>query len=342
MRLADLCGALEALGFPRRDERAHPGIDTVRSARAEVTRAVADDELLADCLRAELALIECDEQPRGLVPFHTIEGPGIGLAFGYWSPGGGVAPHEHTAWTVTAVCRNELEVVTFDRHETYRNRALVPKKSFRAPAGMVGFIFDPAIHAPRNASAEWSLSLHLMSPRDGEPLFDYPTLPALCPALDPSSAERGGAHARVALTCQRERLVRGVVRVLATMPTEDVGPLFADCFRIASFTATRRWIQRIAPSRSQAAALASPWVLARTDPGLALVHRVRDGVSSLMVETSSGPRAELVVTGVREAIELAAQERAFDVRALPGNLDDDTQHALGDALEATGLFRRVW
>ena len=41
------------------------------------------------------------------------------------------------------------------------------------------------------------------------------------------------------------------------------------------------------------------------------------------------------------AIAFAAREQIFDVRALPGNLSEDEQTALGDLLEETGLFTRV-
>jgi hypothetical protein len=79
-------------------------------------------------------------------------------AFGYWLLGGTPGPRKHTAWTITAVCRNELEVIT--RQESYRRRKLVQKNRFEAPAGRVGYIHEPSIHQPRNISSEWSLSLH--------------------------------------------------------------------------------------------------------------------------------------------------------------------------------------
>src|SRR5262249_52087689 len=156
-----------------RGEQTHPDRALILAARSGVEAAVVDDEFLADCIALELKLIESNRPRRGLVPFLTMPDLGIRLAFGYWAPGNSAGAHEHTAWTITAVCRNELEVLTYNREESYRKRGLVPKNRFHATAGRVGFIFEPSIHAPRNISGEWSLSFHVTSPRDGEPAGDY-------------------------------------------------------------------------------------------------------------------------------------------------------------------------
>jgi predicted metal-dependent enzyme (double-stranded beta helix superfamily) len=172
VKLHDLCAAFEALSFPTDGDRAHPDRALVVAARASVEDAVVDDEFLADCFSTELRLIENNCLRRELTPFFTIPALGVRMAFGYWPPGGTPGPHEHTAWTIIAVCRNELEVLTYHRDESYRRGELVPKNRFSASAGRVGYIFDPCIHEPRNTSRDWSLSLHVSSPRDGEPPAD--------------------------------------------------------------------------------------------------------------------------------------------------------------------------
>jgi hypothetical protein len=66
-------------------------------------------------------------------------------------------------------------VLTFDRQESYRQNTLVPKNRFEAPAGKTGFIYEPCLHEPRNVSGV-VLSLHVISPRDGERPDDYQSL----------------------------------------------------------------------------------------------------------------------------------------------------------------------
>src|SRR5687767_4201883 len=180
MRFDTFLDRLDALNFPASADAAHPDRPLVQSARSLVEEALLDDEFLADCIERELDLIASGTPRRGLVPFFILPDMGIRLALGYWAPGHGAGAHEHTAWTVTAVCRNELEVLTYDRAESYRTRQLVPKNHFHAAAGRVGFISEPCIHEPKNTSADWSLSFHMSSPLDGKPRAEnYEELPAL-------------------------------------------------------------------------------------------------------------------------------------------------------------------
>jgi hypothetical protein len=244
MKLHDLCAIFHALRFPSAAERAHPEREAVLGARARVATAVADDELLADCISWELRLLEVNRLRRGLVPFFTMPDLGIQFAFGYWSPGMTPGPHEHTAWTITAVCRNELEVLTYHREESYRRRELVPKNRFQAPAGKVGFIYEPCIHEPRNTSDEWSLSLHIISPRDGErPANQEDPLPALERASRVPPAD--DARAQVMIARQRERFIHQLARILAAMNVAQAPDLLARCSALAS-PATRRQIERTA------------------------------------------------------------------------------------------------
>src|SRR5262245_54987816 len=176
MKLDDVCDVFQSVGFPRANESAHPERDLILGVRKHIENAVVDDEFLADCVGRELIRLgrnSLRQQRQGLIPFFTIPDLGIQFAFGYWAPGATPGPHEHTAWTISAVCRNCLEVTTYDRAESYRQRRLIPKKHFDAPAGSVGYVTEPCIHAPRNASRDSSLSLHVISPRDGERPDDH-------------------------------------------------------------------------------------------------------------------------------------------------------------------------
>src|SRR5262249_4924578 len=76
-------------------------------------------------------------------------------------------------------CRGQLRVATFDRAATYQRRELVAKNVFDAGPGEAGYIHGPAIHAPRNPSGVWTLTLHISSPRDSDPVGDFEPLPAL-------------------------------------------------------------------------------------------------------------------------------------------------------------------
>jgi hypothetical protein len=85
----------------------------------------------------------------------------------YWAPGETTPPHEHTAWTVTAVFHNSLEVTTYDYDVARRERRLATKNTFSAVAGRVGHIFEPCIHRPANRSDAYSTSIHVFHRLDG-------------------------------------------------------------------------------------------------------------------------------------------------------------------------------
>jgi len=80
----------------------------------------------------------------------------------------------------------------------------------------------------------------------------------------------------------------------------------------------------------------------RTHKDLVLRHRDEGEMVALDAETLNGTIQELMIGNeAGMAIAFAAREQIFDVRALPGNLSEDEQTALGDLLEETGLFTRV-
>jgi len=342
MKLDDLAATFHALGFPCNGEQEHPARNLVLAARSGVTAAVGDDEFLTDCISWELRLIEDNRMRRGLVPFYTVPGLGVRFAFGYWPPGGTPGPHEHTAWTITAVCRNELEVLTYDREESYRRQELVPKNRFQAPAGKVGFIYEPCIHAPRNTSRDWSLTLHVTSPRDGERLGDYEKpLPALNFRSRPTEVGDHHPYTSVIAARQRQSCVHQLARILALMDVPQAPHLLAKCMGLAS-SATRRLIDQMTQRSHPGDAPESHWLLAYTHKDLVLSHRHEGDMVALDVETSNGPLEEFVISDVAcEAIAFVTRESIFDVRELPGNFSAEERAAIAEALEETGLFTRV-
>jgi hypothetical protein len=345
MKLHDLCEVFEARKFPAQGQPEHPERDAVQAARSTAASAVVDDEFLADCLALELRRIKENRLERGLAPFFTMPGLGIRFAFALWPPGGTVGPHEHTAWTITAVCRNELEVMVYNRDESYRRRELVPKNRFPATAGQVGFIYDPCIHAPKNCSRDWSLSLHISSPRDGEPLNDRPEpVPSVLTLQDFSPPESDHPFTHVQVARERQATAHQFVRIIAAMDVPQAPGLLAQCYDMAS-SATRNWIERTARHAGPGPTAEQQWVLARTHPDLVLRPRPQGDRIALEVDTPYGPvdaiRLDDEAHAARAALAFIAREVLFDVRALPGHLTWEEQAALGEVLEETGLFTRV-
>jgi hypothetical protein len=342
MKLHDLCEIFESLPFPILGEKAHPEKATVKTAVTRIAEAVVNDEFLADCIAWELRLLESDRLRNGLVPFFTLPGRGLRFAFGYWPPGATASPHEHTAWTITAVCRNELDVLTYDRGKSYRRRELVPKNNFHAISGKAGFIYDPCIHEPKNLTRDWSLSFHVMSPRDGEQLDDqYPPLPGLCfPSHVPAAADKH-PFSQVIVSRQRGARVRQLARILAQMDVPQAHDLSKTCFNMSS-SGTRRLIARMSRRSIEEDRAKSRLRLVRTHKDLVLCSRFENGAACLDVETPSGPVEQLTVNDLaREAIDFVAREIHFDIDALPGSLSTEERMAIGEALEETGLFKAV-
>jgi hypothetical protein len=340
MNVEDLCEIIQGLSLPSIGEKTHPDLATVQAIRAAVTEAVVDDAFLADCFAHELRVFEQSRIRVGLVPFYTMAGTGVRFALGYWAPGATPGPHEHTAWTVTAVCRNELEVVTFDRCASYQQRQLVPKNRFEAPAGKVGYIFDPCIHAPANTSSAWSLSLHITSPRDGEQLCDYDeTVPGLVSPIGIQSVSENHPYAKVIIQRQRLRYLHLVTTILAKMNLPHASNLLQECYRMGS-TPIRRLLAKLCPA--EAFETETNWLLERTRPDLEVNWCTIGDRAALYAETNHGTREEIsVASEAQQALAFAADCRSFYVQDLPGALSVDERCDLGDALEETGLFRRV-
>jgi hypothetical protein len=344
MKLHDLCEAFDALGFPGIGVQAHPERSLVLDARAATTTAVRDNELLLDCISYEIELLEQGGLRRGLVPFFTIPALGIELAFGYHPPGGRPGPHEHTAWTITAVCRNELEILTYDRTESYRRRELVPKNRFQAEKGRVGFVYEPCIHEPRNTSRDWSLSFHVMSPRDGErPIDDTePPPPGLSVMARPSPMQDDHPYAYVQAVRQRQVMVRELLRVVESAEGLQARLLRARCCRLGP-PETRRSENTRGRGDDGLIVSESPWTLARTHDGLDLDYRCDGDTVTLYADTPNGISEELVINDIaRDAIALVVREKSFQIHELPGGLSEEERRSIAEALEETGLFTRSW
>ncbi|MBY0442971.1 MAG: hypothetical protein K2Q25_12695 [Mycobacteriaceae bacterium] len=348
MHLADACEALEGQGFPGLGRAEHPELGTVLAARSMVTAAVADDEFLLDCFTHELNLLASETPRRGLTPFFTMPDQGIGFAFGYWPPGTQAGAHEHTAWTITAVCRNRLQVHTFDRATSYYRQELVKKNLFDAPAGQVGYIYQPCIHNPVNPTAQWSLSLHVISPRDGLPPDDEYGQQCL-PALETLSTctEPGQAYTRIRDEQNRQQLIRVTAHFVSSMAGQGRAPVIDRCARLGSIS-TRRFIAGL--DLTDMAGIdrdfpqADHVMLVRREPELVLECRQRiDGATALGVYTEAGWIEEFSIAALgAEAVRFATTTPEFSVGELPGPLTSEERWQIAETLEATGLFIPVW
>lgn len=340
MKLGDVCAAISALRFPHSSEAAHPDREAIVQVRSCVRGALASDEFLADCLGHELRLVESGRPRQGLTPFFTMPDLGIRFAFGYWSPGATPGPHEHTAWTITAVCCNRLSVSTFDRAESYRRNELVAKNLFEAEAGQVGFIYEPSIHEPKNTSSDWSLSLHITSPRDGSPVDGVEPLAVL--TSFPRSAERpvnlGDPLAHVRKMKARHQEIQLLTRTLLASRTPAATVPLASCFQLGT-SSTRRMLAAALPNEFPDL---HDGVLTRTHPDLRLTLQHGEHGCVLAMETPNGWTKMLGANVLaREALAFAAARSSFEVSALPGDLDQDERIALADLLEDVGLFKRI-
>jgi hypothetical protein len=339
VKLDDLCELFGVHAFPEAHVLEHPDRDAVLAARSGITAAVRDDEFLVDCIGYELTRLEQRGLRPGLIPFFIVPGFGVRFAFGYWPPGRNAGAHEHTAWTITGVCHNELTVQTYDRDESYRHQTLVPKNQFDAPAGQVGFIYEPSIHDPRNPTDRWSLSLHVSSPRDGEQLADQERcLPILDDYFTRQRTGYGASYDEVIATRRRQLKIRAIAQFLAQVDTVPVADLLGRCVQQGS-SATRRFIHGFGRTDVVDGDRPRARTLARSDERLALEYRETDDFVSLGVETQRGWVEELAVSRVAsEAIAFCVNTPRFDVLELPGSLTDDERWAIADALEESGLF----
>lgn len=340
MKLDDVCDRFEGYAFPEEHVLERPEKDAVLAARAAMTAAVRDDEFLVDCIGYELTLLERPSRRRqNLVPFFTLPGSGVRFAFGYWPPGSNAGAHEHTDWTITSVCRNQLIVQTYDRAESYRSQTLVPKNLFDAHAGEVGFIYEPCIHDPRNPTDKWSLSMHVSSPHDGQKPADQEQC---LPVLDEFSARRvsgyGAPYDKVIATRYRQVKLRAIAQFLAQIDAVPVVHLLERCAAQGS-SGTRRFIHGLGGSDVTDAGPPTVRTLVRSHEELSLDYRETGDAVALGVQTERGWVEEFTLSRVaREAIAFCAGAPQFDVHELPGHLTDEERCAIAEALEETGLF----
>ncbi|WP_394849785.1 hypothetical protein LZC95_20305 [Pendulispora brunnea] len=304
------------------------------------------DEFLLDCLKRDITRLEKHDVRPGLPPFFIVPDFGIRMALGYWAPDQDARPHEHNAWTVTAVCHNELEVFTYDREEALAGRFPV-KNRYPAPTGKAGYIYDPCVHNPHNPTGSWSLSVHLISPFDGTPDANG-TLPI--GLLPPSNAPaEPSALAACARARRRQSMYRLALEVLGRMREGETFPLVERIFANGN-VGTKRLAREMASLRHGDRLRRSDLLRQDTEisgqsrarwgqQGLRRLVRSRDGRAELVVTESWGERVILRVSSwARPALEVLAREEELLVRDLPGPITDHERISIAAALEEHGFI----
>jgi hypothetical protein len=336
MRLDELCATFASLDFPRLEEVPLPARDSVLELRARVQDALAGDDFLLDCIDHELEHLARGRLRIGLQPFFTEPHSGTSFSFVYWRPGETTGPHEHTTWSISAVCHNRLDVETFDREQSYRRRALVPKNIFKAGAGEVGYMYGPAIHSPINTSDEWSMSVHVNGARDGLPVGDTEPLPML---VTRGRFEPGAAIPAI-FWIARERARRHeadlLARILCSRPSPQSRALLARCARFTSSAMTRTLASTL-PEVAQ-----GTMRLERVHPDASFTVEHEGSQCRVVVAAPAGPTEVFRINDLAHAALLfASSNPVFDVGAMPGDLTREEQVAIADMLGDIGLFRRI-
>lgn len=303
----------------------------LRAARDLVRVGVTDPEILCECAELELQLLRNKSDGPNLVPF--IRAPSIraGLAFGYWAPFGATGPHEHTAWTITAVVRNELEIRVYDWAKSYDCGTLVESQIVNAVSPDVGYICSPTIHDVRNGTSSWSLALHVLSDHDGQRPANYPK------SIFGGLSETLGDDPYRSVNSARMRRAK-VVRMAEVLRSSVANPAtFGEWFEEFMVGATSARISTLL--RLGKAPDAPLRRLRRIHPDLRLsVDQVGPQVR-LWAYSDQGAHPQIDVTAdFADPLLFVAEQLEFDVESLPGNLTISERQALARALEDSCLF----
>ena len=306
----------------------------LRAARDLVRVAVTDPEVLCECAELELQLLRSKSDAPNLVPFIRVPTIRAGLAFGYWPPFGATGPHEHTAWTITAVIRNQLDVLVYDWDKSYDCAALVESQVFNAVSPDVGYICSPTIHDVRNSTSNWSLALHILSDHDGQRPANYPK------SILGGLSEKPGDDPYRSVDSARMRRAR-VVQMAEVLGSSVADPAafgeWFEEFMVGTTSARISTLLRLgktpdAPLRR----------LRRIHPDLRLsVDRVGPQVR-LWAYSQHGAHAQIDVTeDFADPLMFIAEQSEFDVESLPGNLTISERQAFARALEDSCLFEAL-
>jgi predicted metal-dependent enzyme (double-stranded beta helix superfamily) len=213
VRFTDLVSVLRSLDLA--DRGAHgrrPPRDNVRTVQDALTAMLADEDFYLDCIDLEIESTANETPDRPFSPLYRLDDLGLQFRMFYWWPGKAAPPHEHTAWTVTAVFYNSLEVTTFDWDVAFREQRLLPRNRFTGVQGMAGHIYDRCIHRPANLTEKTSTSIHIFHDAD-QPRIEREVGP-IAGMGAPSRALVRGPNADVRLTALQQLRLRALAHMV--------------------------------------------------------------------------------------------------------------------------------
>jgi hypothetical protein len=170
MKLGDLIELMERLDLGEPGQARRPPRENLDHLRDAVARGLDDPEFRLDCIQHDLDAWKRWEESgwTGMKPaLRRMPDLGFFLMMFYWPPGEVSPPHEHTSWTMSSMFHHRLDVMTYDWNTAVTERKLVKRSLFTAVPGPVGYIYDPAIHSPRNTTDRGAVSFHIYNSDDG-------------------------------------------------------------------------------------------------------------------------------------------------------------------------------
>ncbi len=219
MRFIDLVSVLRSLDLDDRGTHGRrPPRDDVRAVQDALTAMLADEDFYLDCIDLEAEATASATPERPFAPLCRLTDLDLQFRMFYWWPGKAAPPHEHTAWTVTAVFYNTLEVTTFDWDIACREQRLQPKHRFTGLQGMAGHIYDRCIHRPANLTDKLSTSIHIFHGAD-EPRIEREVGP-IAGMAPPTSAFARGPNAGARITALKQLRLRALAHMVGQFRSE--------------------------------------------------------------------------------------------------------------------------
>jgi hypothetical protein len=250
MKFSDLVRLLRTLDLA--DRGAHgrrPPRDDVRAVQDALTAMLADEDFYLDCIELETVATASATPERPFAPLTRLNDLDLQFRMFYWWPGKAAPPHEHTAWTVTAVFYNTLEITTFDWNVAFREQRLQPKHHFTGVQGMAGHIFDRCIHRPANLTEKLSTSIHIFHDAD-QPRIEREAGP-IAGMAPPNTAFVRGPNEGVRLTALKQLRLRALAHMAGQFRSEHARRTL-DAIANAGDDLTRVVTDRITWSMSRA------------------------------------------------------------------------------------------
>jgi predicted metal-dependent enzyme (double-stranded beta helix superfamily) len=249
MRFVDLVRLLHSLDLADRGAQGRrPPRDDVRAVQDALTAMLAVEDFYLDCIDLEAEATASATPERPFPPFYRLNELDLQFRMFYWWPGKAAPPHEHTAWTVTAVFYNTLDVTTFDWNVAFREQRLQPKNRFTGVQGMAGHIYDRCIHRPANLTEKLSTSIHIFNLAD-QPRIEREVGP-IAGMAPPTRAFVRGPNEDVRLTALKQLRLRALAHMVGQFCSERARRTL-DAIASAGDDLTRAVTDRVAWSMSR-------------------------------------------------------------------------------------------